>query len=189
MRHFVTRRGAARFVFIIGFLFMFLGSGFLIGSLMQISRTSILLSFLLIILGISCAAFAIRISWRSLYLFYAALFLQAGLFLFLYTLRIIPIRLSQAWPLLSVFAGIALFPAGWHRYGAFKANYIVPSVTFIVLGSVLMVFALKLVSFSLAQFVRNWWPLLMVLAGLILVLGSVGTKHPGESKRGTGNRE
>ncbi|MDR1859050.1 MAG: DUF5668 domain-containing protein [Treponema sp.] len=178
MRHFVTRRAAARLVFIIGFLFMFLGSAFLIGSLMRISRASILLSFLIIILGISCAGLATRLNRRSPYLFFAALFLQAGLFLFLHALGVIPIKMSQTWPLLSVFAGIALFPAGWHRFGIFKVHYIVPSAAFVILGSMLMVFALDLVSFSLAQFVRNWWPLLMVLAGLTLVLASLGTKHP-----------
>ena len=177
MNHLVTRRAAARFIFITGFLLMFLGSAFLIGSLMEISRTSILVSFLLIILGINCAMFAIRLNRRSLYLFFAALFLQAGLFLFLYTMNIIPIKLSHAWPLFSIFAGIALFPAGWHRYGLFKASYIVPSAAFVILGSVLMVFALDLVSFSLAQFVRNWWPLLLVLSGLTLVLVSLSTRQ------------
>ena len=177
MDNFVTRRATARFVFNIGFLLMFLGSAFFIGSLMEISRVSILVSFLLLILGINCAIFAIKLNRRSQYLFFAALFFQTGLFFFLYTLRIIPIALSQAWPMLSIFIGVSLFPSGWHRYGKFKARYIVPSVTFVILGSVLMVFALDLVSFSFAQFIKNWWPLLIVLAGLILVLVSLGTKQ------------
>jgi len=176
MRRFVTQRAAARLVFIIGLFLMFLGSAFLITSLMEISRTSVLVSFLFIILGIGCAISAIKLSWRSIYLFFAALFFQAGLFLFLHALHIIPMRFSQTWPLLSIFAGIALFPAGWHRYGVLKANYIVPSVTFVILGSMLMVFALNLVSFSMAQFAKNWWPLFVLLVGLVLVLVSLGTK-------------
>jgi hypothetical protein len=183
MRFHVTRRAAARFVFIIGFLLMFLGSAFIIESLMNISRVSILVSFLLLILGISCAAFAIQLNWRSLYLFFAALFLQAGLVLFLYTIHIIPIKLIDAWPLLSVFAGIALIPAGWHRYGVVKVTYIVPSVAFILMGGAVMMFALGLVPFSLMQFVIDWWPLLVVLAGLALVLTSLATKFSSELKK------
>ena len=182
MGSFVSRRAVARFVFNIGFFLMFLGSSFFIGSLMEISRVSILVSFLMLILGINCAIFAIKLNRRSLYLFFAALFFQAGLFFFLYTLRIIPITLPHAWPLLSIFVGISLFPAGWHRYGVLKAHYIVPSITFVILGSVLMVFALHLVSFSFAQFIRNWWPLLIIFAGLILVLVSLGTKQQGTPK-------
>ena len=183
MRLFVTRRFTASVIFIIGFFLMFLGCAFLIESLIEVSRVSILISFLLLTIGIICAVFAIKLNWRSTYLFFAALFLQAGIFLFLYTMHIIPIKLIHAWPLLSVFAGISLFPAGWHKYSKVKAAYIVPAAAFIVLGSFLMVFALDIVSFSLVQFVRYWWPMLVVLAGLILVLVSLATKISGEVRK------
>jgi hypothetical protein len=182
MNIFVTRQSAARLIFIIGFFFMFLGNAFLFGSLVGISRTSILISFSLVILGIGCAILAIKLHRRSSYLFFAALFLQAGLFLFLYSMHIIPVKLAQSWPLLSVFTGLALIPAGWHRYGAFKTKYIVPSFAFILLGSALMVFSLDLVGFSLTHFVRNWWPLLTVLAGITLILVSLSTKYSGTNK-------
>jgi hypothetical protein len=173
----LTRRTAARIVFIIGFFLMFFGSAFLLGSLSEASRLSVLVSFFFVILGVGCAVLAIKLNKRSLYLFFAAFFLLVGLFLFLSALSIIPFSFSQAWPLLSVFSGIALFPAGWHRYGAFRSRYVVPSIAFAALGSVLMVFSLDLVSFSFAQFMKNWWPLLVVLAGLILVLISLGTNN------------
>ncbi|MDR2257950.1 MAG: DUF5668 domain-containing protein [Treponema sp.] len=177
MRLLLTRRTAARIIFIIGLFLMFLGIAFLISSLVEKSRLSVLISFSFIILGVGCAVLAIRLNKRSLYLFFAAFFLLTGLFLFLAALSIIPFSFSEAWPLLSVFSGIALFPAGWHRYGAFRSRYVVPSIAFVALGSVLMVFSLDLVSFSFAQFVKNWWPLLVVLAGLTLVLISLGTNN------------
>ena len=186
MRSIVTRRTAARFVFIIGFFLMILGSAFLIGSLIHISRVSVFTSFFLVFLGVICAFFATRINRRSLYLFFAALFFQAGLFLFLHAIQVIPIKLSQTWPLLSIFSGIALFPAGWFRYGLFKITYIVPSAAFILIGTALMIFSLDLVSFSLAQFIKNWWPLLLVLSGLMLVLFSLSTRT---ANRGFENKE
>jgi hypothetical protein len=179
----MTRRSTARLIFIIGFIFMFLGSAFLIGTPAGISQASVLVSFLLIIVGIGCAILAIKLNWRSLYLFFAALFFQAGLFLFLNTMHITHIGFSQAWPLLSIFTGTALLPAGWHRYGVFKANYIVLSAAFIFMGSIMMFFALDLVDFSLAQFARDWWPLLVLLTGLTLVLISLATHFTEESKR------
>jgi len=162
---------------------MILGSAFLFGSLAEISRFSVFVSFFFIILGITCAIFALRLNKRSLYLFFAAFFLQTGLFLFLITLHIIPIAFSKAWPVLSVFAGLALIPAGWRYYGAFRLKNIVPAVVFIILGAGLLVFSLDLVSFSLMQFVIMWWPLLIVLVGLILILLALGTKKTGESKQ------
>jgi hypothetical protein len=183
MRFLKTRKSAVRLVFIIGFLSMLLGAAFLIGSLMEISQAMVLVSFLLVLLGICCAVFTLSFNRRSSYLFYAALFFQAGLFLFLDALHIIPIDFYRTWPLLSVFVGIAFLPAGWHRYGKFKANYIVISAAFIALGSVLLVFSLNLVDFSLAQFIRNWWPLLLLLAGLTLVLISLGTRLPLDNRK------
>jgi hypothetical protein len=100
-----------------------------------------------------------------------------GFFLFLFALQIIPVAFAEAWPLISVFSGLALFPAGWHRYGALQSRYVVPSIAFVILGSVLLVFSFNLVPFSFSQFMMRWWPLLVVLTGLMLVLISLGTKR------------
>ena len=182
MRPFVIHRNTLRFVFIIGFLFLILGCTFLIGSLMEISQVTVLASLLLVFLGVTCAIFATGLKRRSQYLFFEALFVQAGLFFFFHTFNIIPVKISRTWPMLSIFSGIALFPAGWSRYGVPKVNYVVPSVAFVILGTVLMIFSFDLVSFSFAQFVKSWWHLILVLAGLTLVLFSVGVKQFGEPK-------
>jgi hypothetical protein len=47
-----------------------------------------------------------------------------------------------------------------------------------------LIFSLDIVSFSFKQFILNWWPLLIVMAGLILVLISLGTRNsPKDSER------
>jgi hypothetical protein len=180
----LSRRTIARVIFFVGLVLMFLGSGFLLGSLAGVSRISVAGSFLFVILGIICAAMAILLSKRGLYLFLAAFFLQVGFFLFLLALRIFPLRLSESWPLLSVFAGLSLFPAGWRRFGVLRTGYVVPSIAFVILGLALLVFSFDLVAFSFRQFMLDWWPLLIVLAGLVLVLVSLGSKSgAGDPKR------
>jgi hypothetical protein len=99
----------------------------------------------------------------------------------MYALRIIPLSLSRVWPLLSVFSGVALFPAGWSRYKTVRIQYLVPSAAFIILGSILLIFSLDIVNFSFVQFIRYWWPLLLLLGGLILVLISLGIKKAGDN--------
>jgi hypothetical protein len=184
MHHIVSRRTAAQLFFIIGLLLMFLGTVFLIVTLTNISRISAMTSFIFIVLGLFLAFFAIQLKKRSLYFFFAAFFLQIGLFLFLAALGMLPIPFSKSWPLISVFSGLALFPAGWHRYGALRSRYVVPSIVFLILGSVLMIFSLDVVPFSFTQFIIRWWSLLVVLAGLTLILVSLGTnKENGEMKK------
>jgi hypothetical protein len=171
-------RLTAHLVFIGGLLLMFLGCAFLLGTLAGISRLSVLWAFFFIVIGSASAVFAIKLNKRSLYLFFAAFFILVGFFLFLSSLNIIPIVFREWWPLISVFAGLSLIPAGWHRYGVIKIRYVVPAIGFIVLGAALLVFSLRIVRFSFKQFMLNWWPLIIVLAGFILVLISLGTIEP-----------
>jgi hypothetical protein len=180
----LSRRTIARVVFFVGLILMFLGTAFLLGSLTGTSRVSVAASFLFVILGSICAVMAIQLSKRGVYLFFAAFFFQVGFFLFLLALEIFPLSFSESWPLLSVFAGLSLFPAGWRRFGAFHTSYVVPSIVFVLLGLALLVFSFDLVSFSFRQFMLDWWPLLVVLAGLVLVLVSFSSKFSaGDPKR------
>jgi hypothetical protein len=178
-----TRKVTARLAFIAGLLLMFLGSAFLLGTLQGTTRFSILRAFFFVIIGALCAFLAIKLNKRSLYLFFSAFFLLVGFFLFLSALRIFPFTFSQSWPLLSVFAGIALVPAGWHRFGSLRSRYIVPSVVFVLLGSFLMMFSFRVIPFSFKHFMISWWPLMVVLMGLILVLLSLGTKNNAEASK------
>ncbi|WP_010255725.1 LiaI-LiaF-like domain-containing protein [Treponema primitia] len=177
MDRLTVRKITARIAFIIGLLLMFFGSAFLLGTLEGTTRFSVLRAFFFVIIGALCAFFAIKLNKRSVYLFFATFFLLIGFFLFLSALRIIPFSFSQGWPLLSIFAGLALLPAGWHRFGAIRTRYVVPAVVFVLLGCILMVFSFRLAPFSFKHFVISWWPLLVVLIGLILVLISLGTKN------------
>lgn len=187
MRSLFSRRTAARLFFIIGVVFMLFGFFFLPGSKAGIPVFYIAVSFFFIILGVTCVIVAIKLKKSPTYLFIAAYLLQVGLFLFLSSLNIIPVTFSRAWPLLSVFSGIALIPAGWYRYRNIRIRYItrylVPSLAFIALGSILLVFSLDLVTFSLVQFVRDWWPILVLLWGLIFILVSLGTNNSTDIQR------
>ncbi|MCL2192752.1 MAG: hypothetical protein FWB78_05080 [Treponema sp.] len=183
MPNFASRRPVAKLFFIIGVLLLFLGGTFLIGSPPGISRVLVQIAFLLVAVGVGFAMIAVKISRRSLYIFLAGLFLQAGLFFFLSAIDAMPLGFARAWPLLSVFAGVAILPAGWHRYGAIRPNYVVLAAAFIILGSVLMVFSLDMVDFSFSQFILDWWPLLVVLAGIVLVLAALSSKLTGGFKK------
>ena len=160
-------------LFLGGLLLMLIGSAFLLGTIVGASHVSVLLSFLLVLAGSGSAVLAVQLNKRSIYLFVAAFFIFFGVFLFLSSLQIVSITIREWWPLVSIFAGLALIPTGWYSYGAFRVRFVVPSVAFLLLGASLLVFSLKIVSFSFKQFMLAWWPLLLALAGLILILLSV----------------
>jgi hypothetical protein len=176
------RKKTARYIFIIGLFLMLFGSALLLAAVTGSSRLSVLGSFLFVVTGAVLAAFALKLNGRSLYLFFSAFFIQMGFFLFLSAVKIISTPFSRLWPLLSVFAGLSLIPSGWHRYRSFKSRYAVPGAAFVFLGCLLLLFSLKMVPFSFSRFMINWWPLLIVLAGLMLVLIALSSNNkPGEA--------
>ena len=177
------RHVAAHIVFIAGLGFMILGIAFLLGTMAGISRLSVLWSFLFVIIGALFAVFAIKLNKRSVYLFLASFFILMGSFLFLSAMKIIPFSLKEGWPLLSVFAGLALLPAGWRHYRSIRYRYLIPAAGFVALGCILLVFSFRVAPFSFKRFIITWWPLVLVVAGILLVLLSLVSK----AKTGNGD--
>ncbi|MDR2659293.1 MAG: hypothetical protein LBC27_04810 [Spirochaetaceae bacterium] len=153
--------------------FLILGIAFLLLNFTPVSHLQIIGSFFLMITGVFCIFFAIKLKRQSLYLFFAAFFILLGLFLMFQVTGIIDLTIKRSWPLLSVFVGLALLPAGRYRYGAIRRIYLIPSICFVVLGGFLMIFSLKLTNFSFREFMVNWCPVIIVMAGVILILLSL----------------
>ncbi|MDR2516314.1 MAG: hypothetical protein LBC88_02900 [Spirochaetaceae bacterium] len=165
-----------RAIFYGGLFLIHLGSAFLLAAFAKASRLAVIVASLFIIFGALCAFLAVKLNKRSVYLFLATFFILAGFFILLSSLRILPVALSRWWPAVSIFTGLALIPTGWRHYGSIKPHYMVPSIIFIMLGVFLLIFSLDIVDFSFRQFLIRWWHLLLVMAGLILMLVSLGTK-------------
>jgi hypothetical protein len=170
MQHGIKRKNIARIMFYVGIVLSLFGSAFLLFSFASITSLQIIGSFLLIIIGGLCVFFAIKLRRRSLYLFFAAFFTLLGLFLLFKVSGVINLNLRQSWPLLSVFTGIALLLAGANRSESIRRIYLIPSVALIILGCFLLLFSLKITSFSFKQFVLDWCPVILVMSGIMLIL-------------------
>jgi hypothetical protein len=174
------RRLVSQIVFYTGLVLMLAGAVFLAGALSGVSRFSRLWSCLFLIIGGLFTIVSVKISGRPVYLFLAIFFLLTGIFFFLLGLNVLPVGLSQSWPLFVVFSGLALVPAGARRYRAIRISYLVPALAFIVFGLVLIPFSFKLVTFSFKRFMIDWWPLLALFVGGVLVLFSFGAGNNAE---------
>ena len=179
-----SRRVAAWAVFIIGSFLMLLGVILLLQFAVGIYRVSVVFSLVFLVAGAFFIFFAIKLNRKPQYVFIASFFLMTGFFILLSVLGIIPRRiLIRSWPLISVFSGLSLLPAGRRHYNAFNRRFTIPSCVFIVLGLVFCIFSFDIVTFSFKQFVLDWWPLLIILVGITMVLVSLGAKNcPWDSK-------
>jgi hypothetical protein len=156
---------------------MVLGAGVLISIHTGALKAPVVTSFLTMSLGVICATLALKLNRRPLYLFFATFFILTGLFLFLIAENIIKLPLTRCWPFLSIFSGLALLPSGARKHKKPKVVYIVPSVFFIVFGCTLFIFSYGIAPFSFKHFILNWWPLIFLMGGLVLVLLSAGGKR------------
>jgi len=134
--------------------------------------------------GVLLSLIAVRLRRRARYLFIASFLIMTGLLLLSIAGGLVPYSFFKLWPLLSVFAGLSLLPAGYQRYSGFSARYVVPAISFVSLGGLFLFFSFDLYPFSFVRFFLDWWPLLLVLAGICLLLVSVGARSsgPGEPR-------
>ena len=173
MKNKPIRKLAAELAFVVGLSLMLLGIVLLVGTLAGVPKLAIVPASLGIVIGTVFAILAIKLNRRSQYIFLSAFCIQVAFLLLLLAVGAIPLPLARLWPLASVFAGMALIPAGWHSFDGPRVRFIVPAVAFIALGSVLSVFSFRMVPISFKRFMLDWWPLLLVLAGIFLALVSL----------------
>ena len=170
-------------MFYVGIVLSLFGSVFQLFYHVSITDIQVIGSFILLIIGGLCVFFAVKLRRKSLYLFFAAFFTLVGLFLLFKVFWVITLSLKQSWPLLSVFTGAALLLSGIHPYNKVRRIYLIPSVALVVLGCFLLLFSLKITSFSFKQFVLDWCPVIVVMSGIMLILFSIS------NSKGSGNKE
>jgi hypothetical protein len=80
------------------------------------------------------------------------------------------LSLRQYWPLLAIAAGMAIIPAGCTRFHTLKPVFVVPAVTFMLLGSFFSIFSLGFSSMRFSTFLYYSWPVFFISAGILLFL-------------------
>jgi pilus assembly protein TadC len=68
--------------------------------------------------------------------------------------------------------GVSLIPYGAQYRRAVRVSLLIPGLFLILLMTLFLLFSLSVVKEPLAEFVRKWWPLILILMGLTLVASS-----------------
>ncbi len=84
---------------------------------------------------------------------------------------------KQLWPVLVIGFGICFFSAGLISRRKFYAFFTIPSVILILLGIVFLLFSFDIITVSFTQFAARWWPVLLIIAGLALVIVFYRRQH------------
>ena len=176
MRHFLI----GRLLFTLGVSFTILGSMLCLSIVKGVSKLVVLPAAFFLILGVLFAYVAVQITRKSGYLYFSAFCFQIGLLVLGLALQIIPIPFYRLWPFLSIIAGLSFIPVIRFNKRKPLAVFLVPAIAFVAIGIVLLIFSFRVVDFSFRRFLLTWWPLFMLVGGLMLFLISLLPFEPKE---------
>lgn len=159
-----------RILLAIGFLFVLIGINFMIFSpTKKVEGFISILFFILIVLSAGIIYLSI-LTKKSLLLY-------LGLNLFVYSICVSIIKchdfdvtILKVWPIMMISFGLTLIPCEYLKLKKIKTIYIVPAIVLSVIGIVFMLFSFQVIQIPLAKFFSIFWPVLMIVAGLILIV-------------------
>jgi hypothetical protein len=154
---------------IMGVLLLLVGTVLLLVTTRTASVLELLWPASIIACGVIYLFLIIKRSLRPQYLFVATFLILCGLFFLIYNIALTHIGLGRLWPIFVGFIGISLLPPGIKAFRRLRAAYSIPAFAFIILSTIFFLFSFRVFKMTFREFIIGWWPLLLVLAGLVLV--------------------
>ncbi len=156
---------------VLGALFVVLGGTLLLWTSGKLSGVLSFWPVLLVILGLYLLYRVYILGGSESLVFYGIFSAQAGAFLLLLNAEIMGnLYFRNLWPFFMLFAGVALLLYGLKRKGAYRVRYLIPSVSIISLSGIFLLFSLGFIRVSLKTILVQFWPLILVLCGVFLIL-------------------
>jgi hypothetical protein len=86
--------------------------------------------------------------------------------------------LARIWPAFMVVTGVSLVPYGFRKKGSARTAIVVPGIFIFSLALLFFPFSLRHEGGGFAAFVQHWWPLILVIIGLALIISFFSTRRP-----------
>lgn len=109
-------------------------------------------------------------SRKKSFMFSGLFLIMTGCLLFFVDINYVPYSLEGLWPVIVIFGGISLIISGIYVHKAIRASYVIPSVALVLLGGGCLLFSLNIVQKPFLQVASRWWPIVLIVAGICLVI-------------------
>jgi len=84
--------------------------------------------------------------------------------------HVLPLTISQWWPVYGIIAGVMLFGSGLFKYHKIKYGYGIPAVTLILMSTWYSLFSFNVIKVSFVSLAGTLGPVFMLLIAAILVV-------------------
>lgn len=101
-----------------------------------------------------------------------------GVIILLATTVLAADSLSRIWPVFVLVTAVSLIPFGLRKRGSARTAILVPAVFLFLLGLALLPFSLHRAEGGLTAFVRQWWPMILIVLGITLIVSFFSTRRP-----------
>jgi chromate transport protein ChrA len=89
-----------------------------------------------------------------------------------------PQSLARIWPAFMLVTGISLIPYGFRKKGSARIAIIIPGLFISCLAVLFFPFSLHHESGGFASFVAQWWPMILVILGIALIVSYFSVRRP-----------
>jgi len=87
--------------------------------------------------------------------------------------------LQRIWPVFMLVTGVSLIPYALRKKASARAAIIVPAIFISFLALFFLIFSLhREEGGGLVAFVRQWWPMILVVLGISLIISFFSTRKP-----------
>lgn len=168
---------------VIGVLLLLIGGLLLLWTFGYLRNLTALWPVVFVVLGLFILYAVLIRGAAEVYAFPGMLMGLGGLYFLIGTSFMPWHNLIRIWPVFMAITGISIVPYALLKRGSARAVLLVPALAIIVLALIFLPFSLRVVSVRFVRFASEWWPLLVVLLGIIfLVTHFIRTKRPDDGE-------
>ncbi len=153
-----------------GIFFVLFGAWLLLWTTGYLSVISIVLPVVLCCFGGFLLYMVFGKEAHDIYLIPAVVSILLGIFLLAKKIIVPSGELARVWPLFMTAAGLAMALFAFRHHGSSRIKLLVPSASLILLSFIFLPFSLGLSRISFRKFVITWWPVLILLIGVLSIV-------------------
>ncbi len=86
--------------------------------------------------------------------------------------------LPRIWPLFMLVTGVSLIPYGYRKKGSARTAIVIPGLFISLLALLFFPSSLRRTGGGFVAFVQQWWPMILMILGIVLIVSFFSTRRP-----------
>jgi len=157
-------------LFFIGLALLVLGVIALLATTGHLPMIHLLWPLAPVVLGFILLFIYSRRGHPKKYIYLGIFFILSGSFTQIILVINARVLLEMLWPLYLTFGGLSFIPYSMKKQPSSRMSYFVAALAMLFISFFFLLFSLNFFKMSFREFVKMWWPLLIVGMGLFLTV-------------------